>query len=88
METQRSRARLGVAIIVFFAMIVLGALLWTLLNEPLTSVLDYGTAYSDSSTTDKYLGFLESIWGYALFIVLFISGMYVVGRGVIEGRVG
>lgn len=87
MESQRSRARLGVAIIVFFGMIILGALLWTMLNEPLTTVLDYGMGQSSSSTADRYLGMFDKIWGYALFVVLFIAGMYVVGRGVIEGRV-
>jgi len=87
MGTQRSRARLGVGIIVFFAMIVAGVLIWTLLNEPVTTTLAFGTDYSTSSTADTYLGYLTSVWGYLLYFVLFIAGVFLLGRAVFEGRV-
>lgn len=87
MNAQRSNARLAVGIIVFFAMIAIGALLWAILNAALTPVLDFGTGYSTSATADQYLGILTSVWGYALFFVLFIAGFALVGRAVVEGRV-
>ncbi|MGB9966114.1 hypothetical protein [Halobacterium hubeiense] len=87
METQRSRARLGVYILVFFAMIVVGALVWSLLNEPITAALEFGSAYSNSSTADQYIGTLSSTWAYLLYFVLFLAGFALMGRAILEGRV-
>lgn len=79
---------LAVGILGFIAIIIIGAVFYTVMNDGMTqvfSVLDTATTDSDAASKQTLL---ETIWGAVLWYVLLVAGVFVVARSVFESRRG
>lgn len=73
-------------IVVFFAMLVTGALLYTLFQPAADGILDAMLASTDSQQATDVINERQQIFGYMLFYVLFVSGLFLIARSVLQSR--
>jgi len=77
---------LALAIVSFIAMIVLGALLYAVMNSALADVFAVSRGLATSSGASDSIDLFEAIWNNLLFAVLVISMLFLVARAVVEER--
>jgi hypothetical protein len=74
----------GLAIIGFFAMLVVGALLFILLDPAISQLTT--TASSDNPTAQTQVDLASAIWDNILFVPLFVGILFLTARAVLESR--
>ena len=77
---------LAIAVVMFIAMIVIGALLYAVMDAALADVFTVGRGLSTSSGASDSIDLWEAIWNNLLFAVLVISALFLVARAVAEAR--
>jgi len=80
------RARLGYAIAIFFAGLVLAAGLFAVLNGPMEQIMTYNTAQADTEAAQTGLGWLNDAWAMAPWAVLGLSMVQLVVADSLEAR--
>lgn len=73
-------------IIVFFAMLLTGALLYTLFQPAVNGLLDAMVQQSSSQQATDVINERREIWGLILFYVVFVSGLFLIARSVLQSR--
>lgn len=76
---------LGLGIIVFAAALVIGALLFTLLDPAATQVFDISSDMAEHSQATAEIDEAQQIWGLILFWVAFVAIIGLIARAVAEG---
>jgi mannose/fructose/N-acetylgalactosamine-specific phosphotransferase system component IID len=77
---------LALAVVIFFAMLVIGALLFAIMNVGMTEVFAISQNMSSSPGATDQTNLLEAIWDGMLFAVLVIAMLFLLARAVREGR--
>lgn len=73
-------------IIVFFAMLTTGALLFTLFQPAVDGVLTSMLEQTSNPEAESVINEGQEIWGYILFYVVFVSGLFLIARSVLQSR--
>lgn len=73
-------------LVVFFAMLVTGALLFTIFQPGVENVLNSMLAQTDNQAAKDVINTRLTIWGYILFYVLFVAGLTLIARSVLQSR--
>lgn len=77
---------LGVGIILFFAVFVIGALLFVLLDPAFDQVKQTSLNQTSNSNATQAINERATIWENILFIPLFIGAIFIVARAAFESR--
>lgn len=85
MSLASDKRGLAVGIAVFFGMLVLGALLYIVMDAALADVFDITSSSASSPGASDQITLAEAIWDNILYVVLFISMLFLIGRAVSEG---
>lgn len=73
-------------IIVFFAMLTIGALLFSLFNQPVETGISTGMEISNRTVAQENLLLYGQIWDGLLYAVLLISGLTIIAAAVYESN--
>lgn len=87
MLTRDNRA-LGLGVVIFFAMIVIGALLYILLDPVMASIETMTLDQTNNPRAETVINERATIWGGILFFVVFVSVISIIARSVFESRGG
>jgi len=77
---------LALAIISFVALLVVGALLFVLLDPAVASVSSQTAAQSDSQLVQDQIDLANRIWALILFFVMFLGVIALIVRATAESR--
>lgn len=77
---------LASGVIIFIAMIIVGALLFIAFNEPATDIISVSSNYTTDSDAQDHIDTLETIWQSILVFVAFVAGLFIIARAVVESR--
>lgn len=75
---------LAVGIVVFFMMLIIGALLFILFDSALSPLFDMTRNQAETSGGVEQINLAEAIWDNILYVVAFFAVMYLIGRAVRE----
>lgn len=78
---------LALGIVVFFAMIIIGALMFIMMDTAMIDVFGFATADAPSQGAQDQITLAQNIWNGILYAVVFISMIFLVARAVNEGSV-
>jgi len=84
----RDNRALATGIIGFIAILVIGALIFTMLNQPMQAVFDAGSTQAQNQDATDAIALHEQIWNAVLYFVVFLGGVFIISRSVFEGRGG
>lgn len=73
-------------IIVFFAMIITGALLFTIFQPAIDQFLASMLSQTDNQVATDVINERQRIWGLILFYVVFVAGLALIARSVLQSR--
>lgn len=79
---------LASGLIGFIAILVIGALLYIMLQEPMQGVFAAGSAQASSQQAQDAISLREQIWNSILYFVMFLAGVFILTRSVLESRRG
>lgn len=80
------RRGLATGIIGFFAILVVAALLFIMLDPALDTIFDMTLAQADSQRATDTIKMRQRIWAGVLYFVLLCAGLYIIARSVFESR--
>lgn len=83
---RNDRRGLAVGIIAFFAMIIIGALIFTLFNEALLEVFSMTKSQAQTQHGTDQIAQAETIWNWVLAWVLGVAVLFIIARAVVESR--
>jgi len=86
MNFREDERGLAVGLLLFFAALTIGALLFALFNPMMTSVDDRVSDQTDDPDAQSVIDERMQIWGGLLFYVMFLSGIYILAKSVFESR--
>ena len=86
MRLPRNDRALAGPILGFLAIIVIGALLYTLFDPAAQLMFDATSSQTTNADAQAAIDQREAIWSNVLFMFLGISLLYIIGRGVLESR--
>jgi len=78
---------LALGIVVFFAMLVVAALLYIMMDAAMVEIFAFATADATSAGATKQIQLAKQIWGGLLYVVVFLAVIFLVSRAVNEGSV-
>jgi len=73
-------------LIVFFVTIIAGALLYTLFQPAADGIFQMALEQSTHQEADAVVQERQRIFGYMLFYVLFVAGLFLLARSVVQSR--
>ncbi len=79
---------LALGIVVFFAMIIVAALLYALASPAMSEILAFSSERAAESGGSQQVTTAETIWNNLLFVALFLAALFIIARAVREGAVG
>jgi len=79
---------LSVAIVSFFAVIVVAALVYTLLDPAVADIISMSSSQTSDQGATDVINLREQIWAAMLFYALFLAMLAVIARAVFESRTG
>lgn len=81
---------LALGIVVFFAMLIVFALLYALASPAMSEVLGFSSEQAAQAPdgADQQVGMAETIWNRLPFVALFLATIFIISRAVREGAVG
>lgn len=82
----RDQRGLSTGIMGFFAIIIIAALLYTLLDPGATNVFSMATEQASSTQAKEAIALREQIWSLMLYFMLFLAAIYMTARAVFESR--
>lgn len=77
---------LASGVLIFIAILVVGALFFIAINEPATDIINTASGYTTDSDAQDHIDLLETIWNGILVFVAFLAGLFIIARAVVEGR--
>jgi len=77
---------LAVAIVGFFAMIIIAALLYTLFGEAMTELFAMTSGQAQTTHGTDQINLAETIWNNMLFYALAVAVIFLIARAVVESR--
>jgi hypothetical protein len=83
---RRDERALGIGIVLFFAMITIGALLFVLMNPVVTNLESMMLEQTDAQTAENAIAERATIFGGILWFVLFAAGLFILARAAAESR--
>lgn len=86
MTLRDDQRALAIGIMLFFAGIVIAALLYILLDPAMTAVEDMALNQTSNSNATSAVNERASVWDNILFVPLFLTGLFIIGRAVFEAR--
>lgn len=75
---------LAIGLVTFFAMLIVGALLFILMDSGMSHVFDISTAQASSPGATDQINLAQAIWDNILYVVLFIGVLFILARAVRE----
>jgi len=82
----RDERGIGLGIVAFFAMIVIAALLFILLDPAIGQLATSSSSAAESPTAQEQIDLATTIWNKILLFPLFVALLFVVARAVVESR--
>jgi len=76
---------LALGIVTFFAMLIIAALLFILMNSAATEFFSIMSADATSQGASDQISMAETIWANILYVALFIGTLFLIARAVNEG---
>lgn len=76
---------LALGIVTFVAMLVIGALLFIIMDAAMTDVFSASSEAAQTADSADQRTLAEAIWDNSLYVVLFIGVLFLIGRAVREG---
>lgn len=83
---RRDERGLAMGIVGFFAIIMIGALLYILFNPALAEVFTMTADQAQTSKSTDQINLAEQIWGGVLFYILFLATLYLIAKSVLETK--
>lgn len=77
---------LASGVLIFIAILVVGALFFIAINEPATDIISTASGYTDDTAAQDHIDLMETIWGGILVFVVFLAALFLIARAVVEGR--
>lgn len=72
--------------IIFAAMLVAAALIFIAFNQPATDIISSAGNYTSDSAAQDHIDLMEQVWNGVLIFIVFVAGLFVIARAVVEGR--
>lgn len=69
-----------------FAIIIIGALLFTLFDPGMGQITEMSSQQATNSQANSHIDTLETIWNNILFYPLFLGALFIIAKGVAESR--
>jgi len=79
---------LASALIGFITIIVISALIFIMLQDPMNGVFASGSSQATSQQAQDAISLREQIWDGILWYVLLLAGVFLLARSVVESRRG
>lgn len=79
---------LASGLIGFISILVIVALLFIFLQEPMESVFAMGSEQAGSQQATDAIALREQIWNGVLYYGMFLAGVFLISRAVFESRRG
>lgn len=73
-------------ILVFFVMVITGALLFTLFQPAVDTLTELLLAQASHQEAKDAIHLRATIFGYILVYVIFVAGLFVIARSVLQSR--
>jgi hypothetical protein len=86
MTFRDDRRGLAGPILGFLALLVIGALLYTLFDPAISAVFSTASDQATNADAQDAIDQREQIWNYILFVPLLLGMLLIIGRGVLESR--
>jgi len=77
---------LGLGLVLFFAALLMGSLLFIMFNPVVASVGETVSENTDDPDAERVIQERQEIWGLILFWVVFVAAMFLISRSVFESR--
>lgn len=78
---------LALGIVVFIAMLVMGGLLFLVLNTAFTEVVGFTAPQASHDGARDQINMARTIWNNILYVPLFLGFLFLITRAVQEGSV-
>jgi hypothetical protein len=86
MKFQQDTRGLGLGILGFVAIIVIGALLYTLLDPAAVEIFSSASSQTSDSRAQTAINRRETIWNLLLYATAFLGILYIIARSLFESR--
>lgn len=86
MTLRRDRRGLAVGFVLFFAALLIAALLYILLNPAMDAVSEMMLDQAESQDATDTINERMSIWNGLLFFAVFCAGLFIIARSTFESR--
>lgn len=86
LRLQDDNRGLALGIVVFIAMLVIGALLYMVMSTAMNPIAAFAMEGAGPGATQQ-IQLAQQIWGALLYAVVFIASLFLIARAVNEGSV-
>lgn len=87
MDSFRADSRgLAIGLLGFFAILIVAALLYVLMDPAIQQIISMSTAQSDTTQAQEVIDERARIWDGILIFVVFLAGVKLIARSVFESR--
>lgn len=76
---------LALGLVTFIAMLVIGGLLFIVMNDAMVDVFDITSSQASQSGSQDQINSAKGIWDNIMFYVLFIASLFLIARAIREG---
>lgn len=76
---------LALGLVTFFAMLVVGGLLFIVMNDAMVDVFDITSSQSSQPGSQDQINAGKAVWDNIMYYVLFIGALFLVARAIREG---
>lgn len=87
MELRDDDRGLALGIVVFIAMLVIGALLYMMMDTAMVDIFAFGFDQATSPGATQQVQLAQTIWQSLLYAVVFIATLFLIARAVNEGGI-
>lgn len=87
MELRGDERGLAMGIVVFFAMLVVGALLYIIMDTAFVEIFAFGANQATSPGAIQQVQMSQTIWGGVPYVIVLIAMLFLLMRAVNEGGV-
>jgi len=78
---------LALGVVVFIAMLVVAAVLYIMMDTAMAPIFGFALDGATSSGATAQIQLAQTIWGGALYAIVFIAALFLIARAVNEGGV-